>query len=294
MSTEALPLSQRRRHLEFWCWLIPAIAILAPLFLAPLFRLTRNSFNIDDPSGVMKPGWTSANYVAAVTDAFYGKAFANTLLLALVVGLLCVALAYPFAHFLVRWARRSRPLLLWCVYMPLFVSVIMRVFGWMVIVADKGIVNNMLMAAGALDEPVKMMHAVPGMVIGIVHRYLPLAILPIVNAMAKTDAAVLAASTNLGASGMRTFFRVVVPLSLPGALAGFQLVFAGVLADYVLPMLMGTSSFRMLAPVIFEEATTNIAWALAAALAMVMLLVVALVLIATNLLMRRFAPWTRA
>jgi putative spermidine/putrescine transport system permease protein len=241
----------------------------------------------------MKPAFTGENYVKALSDPYFTTVFSNTLLVGVGVGLLCVAVAYPFAHFLVRWAGRSRTLLLWCVYMPLFVSIIMRVFGWMVIVADTGMINRTLLDLGLVDEPLHMMFAVPGMVIGIAHRYLPLAILPLVNAMSKTDASVLAASSNLGAGGIATFFRVVVPLSLPGALAGFQLVLAGVMSDFVIPVLMGTTRFRMLAPVVYEEALTNVSWALAAALAMVMLAIVALVLVASNLLMRRFAPWAR-
>ena len=281
----------RRDQLAFWCWLIPALAILLPLFVAPLARLARNSFNYDDPAGVMKPALIVDNYVKAVSDPYYVAVFGNTLLVAAGAALLCVAVAYPFAHFLVRWAGRSRTLLLWCVYMPLFVSVIMRVFGWMVIVADTGMLNGVLLALGLVETPLQMMFAVPGMVIGIVHRYLPLAILPLVNAMSRTDASILAASSNLGASGLRTFFRVVLPLSLPGALAGFQLVLAGVLSDFVLPLLMGTTRFRMLAPVVYEEALTNVSWALAAALAMIMLAIVGAILVTSNFLMRRFAPW---
>lgn len=282
-----------RDHMAFWCWLVPAIAILGPMFVAPLARLARNSFNFDDPAGVMKPALIADNYVKALTDPFYAKVFGNTLLVAGGIAVLAVVVAYPFAYFLVRWAGRSRTLLLWCVYVPLFVSVIMRVFGWMVFVSDNGIVNNLLIRLGIVSEPLHMMYAVPGMVLGIAHRYLPLAILPLVNAMTRTDPAVLDASANLGASGLGTFFRVVVPLSLPGALAGFQLVLAGVLSDFVIPVLMGTTQYRMLAPVVYEEALTNVSWALAAALAMVMLAIVAMILVGSNLLVRRFAPWAR-
>jgi putative spermidine/putrescine transport system permease protein len=294
MSATLAARQARRDQLAFWCWLIPALAVLLPLFVAPIARLARNSLNFDDPAGVMKPAFIADNYVKALTDPYFAAVFGNTLLVGAGVGLLCVAVAYPFAHFAVRWAGRSRTLLMWCVYVPLFVSVIMRVFGWMVIVADSGMVNRALLALDLVDEPLHMMFAVPGMVIGIVHRYLPLAILPIVNAMTRTDPAVLAASSNLGAGGLGTFFRVVVPLSLPGALAGFQLVLAGVMSDFVLPVLMGTTRFRMLAPVLYEEALTNVSWALAAALAMVMLAITAVVLLVSNLLVRRFAPWARA
>ncbi|MEI6300218.1 MAG: ABC transporter permease [Betaproteobacteria bacterium] len=283
-----------RTQVSFWCWMIPALAILLPMFVAPLARLARNSFNQDDPVGMMRPTWVLDNYVTALTDPFYSAVFGNTLMVAGGVAAFCVLTAYPFAYFLVGFAGRSRKILLWCVYMPLFVSVIMRVFGWMVFIADTGIVNRLLIGTGLVDSPLHLMYEVPGMLLGIVHRYLPLAILPMINAMSKIDPLVLRASGNLGESGVGTFARVVIPLSLPGALAGFQLVLAGVLSDFVIPILMGSTKFRMLAPVVYEEALTNASWALSAALAMVMLAIVAVILVGTNLLVRYLSPWVRA
>ena len=118
-------------------------------------------------------------------------------------------------------------------------------------------------------------------------------VLPLVNAISKIDPALLTASAGLGAGRFRTFALVVVPLSLPGMVVGFQLVFAGVLSDYVLPNLMGTTRFRMLAPAIYDEAIGNVSWASAAAMAVVMIIIVVAVLLITNVAFRRFAPWAR-
>ena len=123
-----------RSQLSFWCWMIPALAIL---------------------------------YVTALTDPFYSAVFGNTLMVAGGVAAFCVLTAYPFAYFLVSFAGHSRKLLLWCVYMPLFVSVIMRVFGWMVFIADTGIVNRLLIGTGLVDSPLHLMYEVPGMLLGI-------------------------------------------------------------------------------------------------------------------------------
>ena len=105
--------------------------------------------------------------------------------------------------------------------------------------------------------------------------------------------ALLVASSSLGASGFRTSRRIVVPLGIPGIVAGSQLVFAGVLSDFVLPNLMGTTRFRMLAPAIYDEAIANVSWASAAAMAVVMLVLVMIVPLATNFALRRLAPWAR-
>ena len=105
MSASPAARQAARDQIAFWCWMLPALAILIPVFVAPLLRLARNSFNYDDPSGVMKPAFIGENYVKALTDPYFMTVFSNTLLVGIGVGLLCVAIAYPFAHFLVQIGR---------------------------------------------------------------------------------------------------------------------------------------------------------------------------------------------
>ena len=126
-----------------------------------------------------------------------------------------------------------------------------------------------------------------------IHRYLPLMALPLINALGRIDENLHSASANLGGGRFYTFRRVVLPLSSPGIIAGSQLVFANVLSDFVIPNLLGSTRFRVLAPVIYEEAAVHVAWATAAALAMVMLVIVVIMLAASNYTFRRLAPWAR-
>jgi len=116
-------------------------------------------------------------------------------------------------------------------------------------------------------------------------------ILPLLTSLRKIDTAMLLASANLGGNKWFTWWRVVMPISLPGAVAGTQLVFAGVLSDYVIPSLMGTTRYQLLAPAIYYEASTNAAWALAGAMATIVLIAVGAFLLAANLMVRRLAPW---
>lgn len=276
-----------------WLWLLPAMTVLVPFFLLPVAVLLRNSVYRDDPGALIVPDFVATNYLRIITDPYYADVFVNTLMVAFGVSFAALMIGYPFAYYLVRWAGRSRPFLLWAVYTPLIVSVIVRVFGWMVITADSGLINTALLSMGVIERPVRLLYEVAGMVIGLTHRYLPLMVLPLVNSMAKIDRALLAASVGLGAGAARTQLYVVLPLSIPGAVAGFQLVFAGVLSDFVLPNLMGTTRFRMLAPTIYDEAVANLSWATSAAMAIVMLLLVVAMLVCTNLALRRFAPWAR-
>jgi ABC-type spermidine/putrescine transport system permease subunit I len=235
--------------------------------------------------------FTGDNYARVLTDPYYLQVFANTLIVAGLVTALSLFIAYPFALLITRASARTRVLLLWTVYLPLYVSVIMRAFGWTVILADSGIVNQMLLATGIIHAPLRILFQFDGMTIGILHRYLPLMIIPLVAALQKIDLSLNRASSNLGASRWRTLMRVTVPLSLPGIAAGAQLVFAGVLSDYALPALLGSTQYQLTAPAIYYEAVTNTSWALAGAMATLVLGIVALFLVLANLTLQRFAPW---
>jgi putative spermidine/putrescine transport system permease protein len=274
--------------------LIPVGCLLLPFFVFPLGILLRNSVYRDLDAGLMVPDFTLANYVRIVTDSFYLTSYLNTFGIALLVAALALALGYPFAYFLVRFARRSRTLLVWLIYTPLTVSVIVRTFGWIVITADTGVLNNVLMALGATVQPLHILFEVQGMTIGMVHRYLPLMVLPIVNSLSKIDGNLYRAGRALGASGARMFLTVTIPLSLPGIVAGSQLVLAGVLSDFVLPTLLGTTRFRMLAPTIYEEAVGRFSWANASAMTMTMVGLMLAMLLMMAMVMRRVAPWSRA
>ena len=281
------------RRLGPWLWLLPSLTVLLPFFLFPILILARNSFYTEEPSGLLLPVLTMENYVRVVTERYYLDVFLNTLGIALLVGAICLAVGYPFAYYVVHRAKASRSFLLWAIYTPLMVSVIVRVFGWMVITSDSGLINAVLLTAGMIGEPLHILFTVPGMVLGMTHRYLPFMLLPLINSVAKIDPALLKASAGLGANAARTQLLVVMPLAIPGAVAGFQLVFAGVLSDFVLPSLMGTTRFRMLASAMYDEAVTNLSWGTSAAMALIMLVTVLAMLLVTNLVLRRLAPWAR-
>lgn len=276
-----------------WIALLPAIAVFLPGFLWPVAVVLRNSFWRDVAGKLPEPDFTVANYAAILTDPFYFNVFLNTVGVGIAVTLASLAIGFPFAVFLAFFARRTRSVLVWAVYLPLLISVIVRVLGWMVITADSGLVNTALLRLGLITEPIRLLFEVSGMAIGMVHRYLPLMILPLVGALMKIDPTWVAAGRNLGSGGFRTFRTIVVPLSLPGVVAGSQLVFAGAVSDYVLPMLMGTTRFRMLAPAIYDEAITNFSWPRAAAMSVLMIAAVAGLVLASNGIVRRLAPWTK-
>jgi ABC-type spermidine/putrescine transport system permease subunit I len=281
----------RARRLAPLIWLTPAAALLIPFFVLPIALLLRDSFYRDDPLKLLVPDFTFANYARVLSDPYYLQVFGNTLVAAVGIAVLALLIAYPFAWLMAHATRGGAAFLVWAVYLPIYASVIMRVFGWMVIIADSGMINRMLLDVGLIASPIHMMNEAAGMSIGLLHRYLPLMIIPLATALAKVDAPLLRASANLGAGWRLTWRRVVLPISLPGAVAGTQLVFAAVLSDYVIPVMLGSPRYQMLAPAVYYEATTNASWALAGAIGSLVLLLVVLFLVGMNLIARRFAPW---
>jgi ABC-type spermidine/putrescine transport system permease subunit I len=282
----------RFRNLAPWLWLAPAGGLLIPFFVIPLLMLIGNSFLYDEPEGTVGSGLTWLNYIKVLSDPYYLKVFGNTFVSAIGIALLALVLAYPFAWLLAHASGKARTFLIWIIYLPIYTSVIMRVFGWLVILADSGIANQTLTALGLIDAPIRMMGETGGMAIGLLHRYLPLMIIPLATSLGKVDFDLLRASANLGGSPSRTWIRVILPISMPGAVAGTQLVFSAVLSDFVIPVMLGTTRFPLLAPTVYYEATTNASWPVAGAMGTVVLLIVVVVLLITNLIVRRLAPWS--
>jgi len=290
-----MAVARRRAPTDWLPYLLigPVLLVMVPFFVMPLGVLLRNSFSRDDPRLLLVSDRTFDNYLRILGDGYYANIFVNSLGTSFLVAGITLVIAYPFAWYLVQQSGRKVAVLMWFVYLPLIVSVITRVYGWMVITADSGIINSLLIWMGITDGPIRILFDRTGMTIGMVHRYLPLMILPLYSALSRLDGRILTASASLGATGPQTFFRVTLPLSIPGIFVGIQLTVAVVLSDYVLPLLLGTTRFAMVAPAIYDEAISMVRWASAATMAVVTIAVVAIVIVATNLLRRWLAPWSR-
>ena len=281
------------RALRPWLWLLPAGCIVVPLFFLPTAMMVRKSVYRDDPVRFIVPDFTFVNYFTVLSDPYYLRVFGNSLWLATLVALIALVMAYPFAHLITRVSDRTRLMLLWVLCLPLYVSIIMRVFGWIIIIGDLGLLNQLLMKIGIVAKPVRILFEFEGMVVGMLHRYFPLMVLPLLASMQKIDPVLLRSASNLGAGRLRTWYSIILPLTIPGAVAGTQLVFAGVLSDYVIPMLMGSTRFPVTAPTIFLEAATNASWAKAGAMGIVLLGIVLAINVVAGVWIGRAAPWTR-
>jgi putative spermidine/putrescine transport system permease protein len=256
-------------------WLAAPLALLLGVFfLLPLLLLLAQSLRplvIGQPA--TSSGLTLANYARFLGDPFYLGTLRATLVLGTFVTVLAVAIGYPVAYGLARGRHRGRTALRLLVLAPLLVSVVIRTYGWIVLLAQNGVVNQALLALRLIDDPVRFMFTYTGVTIGLVHFALPVAILSLVGVIEAVDPALEEAARGLGAGPVRAFLRVTLPLTLPGIAAGSMLVFALTVAAFVTPALMGGPSLIVLSTLIYQQMTVTLEWGFGAAVAAILLVV---------------------
>jgi putative spermidine/putrescine transport system permease protein len=237
--------------------LAPAALFLGAWFLLPLAQLFRLSLG-------GREGPLHA-YREVLGSVVYQRVFLNTLLVALVVTIVCLALAYPTAFVLARLRGGLRAVAFYCVLVPFWISLLVRTYAWMLLLGTQGPVNAALITVGLVSQPLPLLFNTTGVLIGMVHVLLPYAILPIYAAMVKVDERLLLASDGLGAPPATTFRRVYLPLTLPGVTAGAVFVFLLGLGFFVTPALLGGLGNLMVATLVETLVNERLAWALAAA-----------------------------
>jgi ABC-type spermidine/putrescine transport system permease subunit I len=257
---------------------LPALAILSVAFLWPLAKLALLSLSA--------PGGTLAAYREILGDDIYRHVFANTFVFALVVTAVALVIAYPIAYALTRLSLGWRAALFACVLFPLWISVLVRTFSWMLLLEKNGPINRFLIGSGLIDTPLPLLFNSTGVLIGMVHVLLPYAVLPIYAALVRIDPALLRASEGLGASPVTTFRRVLLPLSARGIATAATFVFLLSLGFFVTPMLLGGSRNLTLSMLIESLVNERLDWPLAAAGSMVLLAASLLILAVAG----RFVP----
>ncbi|WP_028353072.1 MULTISPECIES: ABC transporter permease [Bordetella] len=197
----------------------------------------------------------------------------NTVWISAAVTLLALLCAYPIAYSLCHVSRGAAALIFICVIVPYFTSVVVRTYSWMVILGRNGLVNQLLMSTGLADAPVGLMYNRTGVLIGMVYVLLPYLVLTLYAAMKSIDTNLLRAASGMGASGLFTFWRVFLPLSMPGVISGCLIVYILAIGFFITPALMGGAQDMMIAMLIQREIETNLNWGLAAVLSLVLLVI---------------------
>lgn len=214
------------------------------------------------------------NYSSLTQDTLYIQTYLSSLKFAAITTVICLLIAYPFAYFMARSPADKRPALLMLVMLPFWTSFLLRVYAWKMLLADSGVFNNVAIALGLISEPVKMMNTPFSLVLGMVYTYVPFMILPLYANLAKMDLRLLEAALDLGATPWQAFWRITVPLSKSGIIAGSMLVFIPCVGEFVIPELLGGPETLMIGRVLWDEFFSNNDWPMAATVAVVMVLLI--------------------
>jgi ABC-type spermidine/putrescine transport system permease subunit I len=266
-----------RQQWQTFGLLAPALVFLLLLFIVPLARLFSLAFM--DESGAM------ATFGLLAESEVYRRVMVNTLIVAAFVTLMTVVLAWPVAYGLTRLKGFWFGLALYGVLFPFWISVLVRTFSWMVLLERNGPINRLLQGIGITDQPLALLFNDTGVAIGMIHVLLPYAIMPLYAAMTRIDRRLLLASDGLGAGLLDTFCRVYFPLALPGLLGGATFVFLLSLGFFITPALLGGANAITLSMLIASFVTDRLAWSLAAAGSLALLVIVlALLALAARLL----------
>ena len=217
-----------------------------------------------------------ANFAFLVQDSLYYKSYLTSIWVAFVSTLLCLLIGYPMAYAIARASVTQRNVLLLLVILPFWTSFLLRVYAWIGLLSNTGVINNTLIALGIIDEPIIMLQTNFAMYIGIVYSYLPFMILPLYSNLEKHDPTLLEAAVDLGCRPFRAFLSITLPLSKPGVIAGSMLVFIPAVGEFVIPRLLGGTNSLMIGRVLWDEYFLNRNWPIASAVAMAMLLLLVL------------------
>ncbi len=279
-------LHQRGRSLVLgipWFWLLLFFAV--PFLILLRISVTDMGEGLDPfapliqtNAGEVTLHLKLANYVSLLLDAdagwgqtLYVESYVLSVKYAFWTTVLCLFLGYPFAYFLARSAAHLRPLLLLLVMLPFWTSFLLRVYAWKGLLADQGVINNILIFLGLTQEPIQMLYNDVSMLVGMTYVYLPFMVLPLYANLVKMDNRLLEASQDLGATPWQAFWLITVPLSRSGIVAGSILVFIPCLGEFVIPSLLGGAENLMIGRVVWDEMFSSNNWPRASALSVFMI-----------------------
>jgi putative spermidine/putrescine transport system permease protein len=241
--------------------LAPLALVLIGFVLVPVIMMLPTSFREYEPGLGLAPGvWTLENYTQIVTDDYYREVILRTLGLGLFVTLACLLLGYPVAYLIARGPERWRVPLILLVVFPMMLNLVVRSFGWIALLANRGLVNNLLIELGLISSPLKLMFNLTGLMIGLTHIYLPFMVFMLVVAIRNVPRDVEAAAAVLGSSRVHVFTAVTLPLSAPGILAGSILVFVLTISALVTPRMLGGPTYKVMATLIYDEFMQLLDW----------------------------------
>ncbi len=266
-----------------YVWL--AVFFLAPFFIVFKISLSETAIAIPPylPVFDLAGGWAAfkdnvarfslENYVWLTEDALYWKSYVSSVVIAATSTVLTLLVGYPIAYGMARSPKAWRPTLLMLVILPFWTSFLIRVYAWIGILKNEGLLNQLLLALGLIDDPLVILNTNIAVYIGIVYSYLPFLVLPLYASLEKLDESLLEAAQDLGCPAWKAFWKITLPLSLPGIFAGCFLVFIPAVGEFVIPDLLGGSNTLMIGKTLWVEFFANRDWPVSSAVAVILLLI---------------------
>jgi putrescine transport system permease protein len=274
--------------------LAPTLWLLV-FFVLPLlvvFKIALSAFALGRPPYLPMFEWGAdeslsitlhfSKFLFLLRDTLYLNAYVNSVRIAAISTFIALLIAFPMAWYIARSDERYRNILLMLVMLPFWTSFLLRVYAWMGFLGRNGIINNTLMGLGIIDQPITMLQTEGAVFIGIVYTYLPFMVLPLYTTLVKLDQSLIEASADLGARPLTTFRTVILPLSMPGIIAGSMLVFIPAIGEFVIPALLGGAETLMIGRVLWDEFFANRDWPVASAVAIVMLVILLIPILLLN------------
>jgi putative spermidine/putrescine transport system permease protein len=250
--------------------LVPLLFVMMAFYLWPLTRTVGNSFHPFTAAGIDTTTWTLANY-ERLFDPHYAEVFLRTVRISAIITIITCILAYPVGLYIVGLGKRAQALFLLVYVAPWLVNVVVKAFGWSLILGGNGVINRSLKALGLIGPPLRLMFNETGIVIGLVHGHFMFVLLPLWAALAALDPNLRWAAANLGAGSLQIFFRITLPLTIAALLAGALINFTMNLAAFATPALLGGSRARVVSFLAYEVNLIELNWPFGGALAVALL-----------------------
>lgn len=227
-------------------------------------------------------GFTWSYFKEFFSKSLYAKILLNTIRLSLIIGLVTIVLGYPVAYLMNRVGPVLRCIIMGCVQIPFWTSLLVRTYSWIAILQNQGVVNVVLQKLGIIKQPIQLLYNDAGVIIVMAYIMLPYMIFSISSVMGQIDKNVIIASRSLGAGKTMTFFRIFLPLSLPGIMSGFFIVFLNTMGYYIVPALVGGQKSQMFSQTIQNELSGVLNWNFASAISIILVMVTMMIVLASK------------
>jgi len=268
-----------KKKLDYLLLLLPTLGIFIFFFLLPLFFLFITSFKTFDPASGIGHDWTIQNYLKFISDKFYLGVVWRTVKIALITTLAAIIISFPVAYQITKAKGRIKNYLTLLVLSPLLISMVIRCYGWVILLSNNGVVNNTLIKFGLIDKPLTLLYTEFSVVIGMVHVLFPYMVLSIMGSLERIDPSVIRASQNLGASSIRTFFSIILPLTLPGIFAGSVMVFSLGVSSFVTPAILGGPQVKVMSFLTYEQVAVLLNWPYGSAIGFLLIFIATITII---------------